>query len=154
MTKAEPSWNIMRHFLGLPVIFCCCVAVLVITVSSGAFAANQNHLAVQTETGEQQSIAETEEALLEFATSNSVIGLNPAYVEKRLGIPRIKNAWLLQFELGGCTIDYTIEGSEVKSFDVSINQKCQPTIDGTRITERTTFGELKRMITVILLPFV
>jgi hypothetical protein len=57
MTKAEPSWNIMRHFLGLPVIFCCCVAVLVITVSSGAFAANQNHLAVQTETGEQQSIA-------------------------------------------------------------------------------------------------
>jgi hypothetical protein len=109
-----------------------------------SFTANQNYLAVQAETGEQQSIAETEEALLEFATSNSVIGLNPAYVEKRLGIPRIKNAWSLQFELGGCTIDYRIEGSEVKTFYVSISQKCQPTIDGTRITERTTFGELKQ----------
>ena len=82
--------------------------------------------------------------LLEFATSKDVIGLNPAYVEKRLGIPRSKSAYSLEFEIGTCQISYSVEGTAIKGFWLSLGPQCAPNIDGERISNKTTFGDLLR----------
>ncbi|PZU14385.1 MAG: hypothetical protein DI591_12035 [Citromicrobium sp.] len=81
---------------------------------------------------------------LTFATSDQVIGTNPAYLEQRLGIPREKGAGFLVFELGGCTVSYSASGSRITGFTVDVGPSCSPTIRGNRITSRTTFGELLR----------
>jgi hypothetical protein len=82
--------------------------------------------------------------LLEFATSNDVIGLNPAYVEKRLGIPRSKSANSLEFEIGSCQIRYSVEGTAITEFWLSLGPQCTPNIDGERVSNKTTFGDLLR----------
>ncbi|WP_057884210.1 SHOCT domain-containing protein [Tsuneonella troitsensis] len=79
---------------------------------------------------------------LTFATSDQVIGTNPAYLEQRLGIPRERSAGYLVFELGGCTISYSATGSRVTGFTVDVGPSCSPTIRGNRIGPRTTFGEI------------
>lgn len=79
---------------------------------------------------------------LSFATSDAVIGTNPAYLEQRLGVPREKGTGYLVFELGGCTISYSASGSRITGFTVAVGPSCSPTIRGKRISPRTTFGEI------------
>lgn len=89
-------------------------------------------------------VSEEDNKLLEFATSNDVIGLNPDYVEKRLGIPRSKSANSLEFKIGACQINYSIEGSAINGFWLSLGPGCAPNIDGEVVSDNTTFGELLR----------
>ena len=79
---------------------------------------------------------------LSIATSDQVIGTNPAYLEQRLGVPREKGAGYLVFELGGCTISYSASGNRITGFTVDVGPSCSPTIRGNRIGPRTTFGEI------------
>jgi hypothetical protein len=74
----------------------------------------------------------------EWATSQAVIDLNPAYLIARLGIPRHRSAHELEYQIGECEVSYATEGTKVTSFTALIDAKCHP--DG--LTERTTFGEL------------
>lgn len=92
---------------------------------------------------EQGSVPENPGSIkLMFALSGDAIGANPAYVEQKLGVPRIKNAYQMVFELEGCTIDYGLDETSITSIRVDITDQCQPLIDGKRITPSTTFGDL------------
>ena len=84
----------------------------------------------------------SENARLSFATSDEVLGTNPAYLEQRLGVPKEKSANHLAFELGGCTVYYWSAGSRISGFSVDVGPSCSPTIRGHRIGPRTTFGEI------------
>ncbi len=79
---------------------------------------------------------------LTFATSDQVIGTNPAYLEQSLGIPREKSTGYLVFEVGGCTISYSASGSRITGFWVDVGPSCSPTIRGNRISPQTTFGDI------------
>lgn len=81
-------------------------------------------------------------APLAFATSTEVLGLNPGYLEKRLGVPKEKKASYIVFEVGGCTISYGIDKGSVTRFDVDVSQNCQPTIQGVKVTPQTTYGQV------------
>jgi hypothetical protein len=80
---------------------------------------------------------------LAFATSSKVIGLNPDYLEVRLGIPREKNGSSLVFDVGGCIISYLIENGAVAGFDIDLVGPCQPDIQGKRISNQTMFSDLR-----------
>jgi len=86
--------------------------------------------------------AQPGEDVLKFATSNEVIGINPAYLETKLGTPREKSNWRIVFDVSGCRISYDLENKEVTSFETDIDQRCHPTIGGVRITPQTTYGQL------------
>lgn len=77
---------------------------------------------------------------LAFAISTDVVGLNPAYVERRLGIPRVKDRNSLIFEVAGCTIDYSIDGTVIRSFTVRLSKRCEPSFRGVRMRSNTTIG--------------
>lgn len=79
---------------------------------------------------------------LDWATSNEIIGLNPDYVEQRLGVPKIKAAGRLIFEVNGCEVTYLTEGSSIQTMIVDVSENCHPNIGGSKITPETTFGSL------------
>lgn len=79
---------------------------------------------------------------LDWATSNEIIGLNPDWVEQRLGVPKIKADNRLVFEINGCEVTYLVEVSSIRTMFVDVNETCHPNIQGSRITHETTFGSL------------
>lgn len=81
-------------------------------------------------------------ANLTFATSTEVLGLNPGYLEKRLGVPREKNSDYIVFEVGGCTIFYSIYNGSVATFEVDVSQNCQPIIQGVKMTPKIKAGQI------------
>ncbi|WP_181815811.1 hypothetical protein [Alteripontixanthobacter maritimus] len=48
----------------------------------------------------------------------------------------------MAFELGSCTVYYWSAGSRITGFTVDVGPSCSPTIRGTRIGPRTTFGKI------------
>jgi hypothetical protein len=78
----------------------------------------------------------------QWAMSSDVIGLNPAYVEGKLGAAKEKSSASISFEVEGCTVLYTLKGSQIVAAFTLVNAKCQPTIEGKKITPSTTFGSL------------
>jgi hypothetical protein len=85
------------------------------------------------------------ESSLTFATSDAVIGVNPSYLEKKLGVPREKSKGWLVFEVGGCTINYTYDDRGVTGFYLDVTRSCQPIIRGRQVGPNTTFGSLLAM---------
>jgi len=69
--------------------------------------------------GSGDPLAATNRAALDFATSREVIGLNGAYLEQRLGIPREKREGALVFDVGGCRLSYSIDKGSVRAFSVA-----------------------------------
>lgn len=84
----------------------------------------------------------SEQSNRDWATSNEIIGLNPDWVEQRLGVPKIKAANRLVFQINGCEVTYLVEGSSIQTMFVGVNETCHPNIQGSRITHETTFGSL------------
>lgn len=82
--------------------------------------------------------------LLRFATSDEVIGINPAHLEQRLGVPKEKDEGYLLFDVGACSIYYWSSGSRVEGFALDVGPSCTPTIRGYRVSPSTTFGDLLR----------
>jgi hypothetical protein len=93
-------------------------------------------------TNDVSTLKKAETALLTFATSTEVLGLNLGYLERRLGVPKEKRAGNIVFEVGGCTISYDIVESSVSSLDVNVSQNCQPTIQGMKVTPQSTYGQV------------
>jgi hypothetical protein len=93
-------------------------------------------------TNDVSTLKKAETALLMFATSTEVLGLNLGFLERRLGVPKEKRAGNIVFEVGGCTISYEIDESSVSSLDVNVSQNCQPTIQGMKVTPQTTYGQV------------
>lgn len=100
--------------------------------------------AVPRPTQSATAIALSGEDLLRFATSNEVIGLNPAYLDRRLGVPRESGNGHRVFDVGGCRITYSARSNSVDGFFLDVSPSCQPTIDGRKIGARTTFDSILR----------
>lgn len=81
---------------------------------------------------------------LSFAISRKAIGLNPEYLEERLGTPREKSKLSLVFDVGGCEVHYSTDGESINGIQVDVTGSCNPIIDGRRINQRTNFGQLMR----------
>lgn len=79
-----------------------------------------------------------------WATSFGIIGLNPDYVMAKLGPPRRRSRTELDYDIGDCAIFFAVRGTEVTGFTALIDRKCHPDLDGSPLTERTTFGDLMR----------
>ena len=82
--------------------------------------------------------------LLAFATSESVIGMTPTFLEQKLGTPKEKRPNSLVYELAGCTITYWSDDDEVTTFFFDVTPSCRVAVRGTRIGPDTTFGEVAR----------
>jgi hypothetical protein len=78
----------------------------------------------------------------QWAMSSSVIGLNPAFIEAKLGPAREKSDDNLIFEVEGCVVSYSVKGTRIVSASSVVNSKCQPVINGRKITPEMTFGSL------------
>lgn len=76
----------------------------------------------------------------QWAMSSSILGLNPAFVEARLGPAKEKSADYLTFEVQRCEVQYDVKGNRIVAAHSAVNAQCQPTVDGRRITPKTTFG--------------
>jgi hypothetical protein len=90
------------------------------------------------------SADEARAASIRWATSRDVLGANPAFVEQRLGVPREKDRHGLTFNLNGCEVRYSLEGTVVKSFYVRTDRNCRLNLNGRTITAQTTLGSLAR----------
>jgi hypothetical protein len=86
---------------------------------------------------------------LEWAFSEQIIGLNPTYVEGKLGPAKSKGGGSWEFDVKGCTVTYTVAKSEITSASTFAKAGCQPKVMGTTITSQTTFGQLKGSYDVI-----
>lgn len=70
-----------------------------------------------------------------WATSRDVLGVNPAFAEKKLGPAKRKQRWgenqfNWTFEVGGCEVKYLIEDNEIGAFTVPLAQSCTPSFAG------------------------
>ena len=73
-----------------------------------------------------------------YATSTSTIGLNPPFLERKLGPAKSKNASSWTFEVGRCEITYYIDHDGVTGYSFDLKPGCGSTISG--------FGELQGMM--------
>lgn len=73
-----------------------------------------------------------------WATSTDVIGLNPSYLESKLGPARNKDAESLTYDLDGCIILYSVKKSEIVMLNAVVTEQCHP----NGVTEKTTFGQV------------
>lgn len=78
----------------------------------------------------------------QWAMNSTVIGLNPAFVESKLGVAKKKSANALIFDVEGCQVDYGVEGNKIVSAHSDVSGRCQPVIDGRKVTPSTTFGSV------------
>ncbi|MDP9472516.1 MAG: SHOCT domain-containing protein [Chloroflexota bacterium] len=79
-----------------------------------------------------------------MATSTAVIGVNPAYLEAKLGPAREKGRGFMTFEVAGCLVHYDVEESKITSFSADVSDHCHPAVHGDPVTPRTSFGQLLR----------
>lgn len=93
--------------------------------------------------------APTPSATLDWAFSEEIIGLNPTYVEGKLGPAKSKGGESWEFEVEGCAVTYTVAGSVITRVSTFAKVGCQPKVKGTTITPRTTFGQLKGSYDII-----
>lgn len=111
---------------------------------SGDAAASSSENAVanaDSAVGNQTSEA-SEDNLYAWATSFEVLGMNPAYLETRLGPPKVKEDGFLSYDVGGCTVLFYVKGTSIESYDAAVNERCHPVVRGHTLTQRTTFGSL------------
>jgi hypothetical protein len=78
-----------------------------------------------------------------WAFSSEVIGLNPSFVESKLGPAKSKSKTQWEFEVQGCKVSYGVKGSEITSASTAVMPGCLPEIDGKKITPKTTFAALR-----------
>lgn len=77
-----------------------------------------------------------------WATSQDMLGLNPAFVESKLGPAREKSATSLEYQIAGCRIYYGIKNDKIDFVTTNVSAQCRPQIDGKTITEQTTFRDV------------
>lgn len=80
---------------------------------------------------------------LSFAVSGATLGLNPEFIEQRLGIPRIKTGGRLVFDVHGCQVDYSHQDNAIVSISFDVSESCQPNLDGLKLSPSTTLGDVR-----------
>lgn len=104
---------------------------------------SQIETATASSAGPEDAAISTDQAeMLDWAAGPSVIGLNPAFVESRLGIAKEKGNSYWVFEVGGCTISYKISDNAIVSIEMSVSSQCKPLVEGLRITPNTKFSDV------------
>lgn len=88
-------------------------------------------------------IGAASEASLSWAMGPAVIGLNPVFVESKLGPAKEKGASYWVFEVKGCTVSYDVEGDAIVAAGMPVSARCTPQVDGRTITSSTTFAEVR-----------
>jgi len=88
-------------------------------------------------------------ATLDWAFSEQIIGLNPAYVETVLGPAKSKRGSTWEFDVKSCTVTYAVAENEITSASTIVKQGCYPKVMGTLITPQTTYGQIKGSYDVI-----
>lgn len=86
--------------------------------------------------------APSESELLAFATSESVIGMTPTFLEQKLGMPKEKRPTSLVYDIGRCIITYWFDNGEVTTFFFDVTRSCRVMVRGTRVGPNTTFGDI------------
>ncbi|GLK44983.1 MULTISPECIES: hypothetical protein [Novosphingobium] len=81
-------------------------------------------------------------ATLDWAFREGVIGLNPSFVESKLGPAKSKTSTDWTFEVQGCNVSYGIKGSEITSVSTFVKKGCLPKVGSRTITSETTFAQL------------
>ncbi|EJU14229.1 hypothetical protein LH128_04761 [Sphingomonas sp. LH128] len=114
------------------------------TASSSAVAGDSGEGGLAEAVKEDEAGGDSAVAALQFAVSPEALGANPAYLEQRLGVPKVKTKHQLVFEVSGCRVDYGVEGNAVSSIDADVTASCQPTVQGAKITPSTTYGQIHR----------
>ena len=145
--KQQPKKPVYTVVIGLAfVTIAAVVATLLFTAKEGenlpAVLPNALATDVATETvSDAPTIPDevSQAGSYQWAVSPEAIGLNPAFVERKLGVAKEKSPSVWSFEVGGCEVDYWLKGSEIKSLFTKVTEKCQPNVDGVKITPRTTF---------------
>ncbi|WP_324698548.1 hypothetical protein [Novosphingobium sp. RL4] len=114
------------------------------TASSSAVAGDSGETGLAEAVKAGEAGGDSAAVALQFAVSPEAIGTNPAYLEQRLGVPKVKTKHQLIFEVSGCRVDYGVEGNAVSSIDADVTASCQPTVQGVKITPSTTYGQIHR----------
>lgn len=106
----------------------------------------ENEVASATIENASSEVATTNEivpgATLDWAFSDQIIGLNPSYVEQKLGPPKSKSATYWEFDVQGCGVTYTVSGTEITSASAYPETGCSPKVMGRTITSSTTFAQV------------
>lgn len=90
-------------------------------------------------------------AAWDFATATDVIGINPAYLEKRLGPAKYKDDGYWTFQVGACEINYQIERGRVTGYEFPLRPRCAShargygDLRGMVLRPGVTFGEIERL---------
>lgn len=79
---------------------------------------------------------------LDWAFSPDVLGLNPVFVESKLGPAKTKSKSMWTFDVQGCDVTYVVSANEITSATSPVNDKCHPKVDSRKLTAQTTFAEL------------
>ncbi|MCI1142152.1 SHOCT domain-containing protein [Sphingomonas sp. WKB10] len=77
-----------------------------------------------------------------WATSQDMLGLNPAFVESKLGPAREKSAASLEYRIAGCRVYYGVKNGKIDFVTADVSPNRHPQVDGKTITERTTFSDV------------
>lgn len=86
-----------------------------------------------------------------FATSVDVIGMNPAYLEKRLGPAKYKDTAYWTFQVGRCEITYNVNATRVNGYEFKLRPHCESSVrgygdlKGTVIRRGLTFADVERL---------
>ena len=80
----------------------------------------------------------------QWSVSPEIVGLNSAFVERKLGVAKQKFRTIWTFEVDGCEVTYWLKGPEIRSLSTDVTGKCQPIVDGVKITPRTSFSSLMK----------
>lgn len=81
-------------------------------------------------------------ATLDWAFREGVIGLNPSFVESKLGPAKSKSSTDWTFEVQGCNVSYGVKGTEITSVSTVVKAGCLPKVGSRTITPQTTFAQL------------
>jgi hypothetical protein len=87
----------------------------------------------------------------EFATSIEVIGMNPAYLERRLGPAKYKDTPYWTFQIGDCEITYNVTATQVNGFEFKLRPHCESQVrgygdlQGIVLKPGVTFGDIERL---------
>lgn len=89
------------------------------------------------------------QSLFSWATSADVLGVTPAFLRSKLGVPKYQSRDDLTFDVDGCEVEYSIGNSMVKSYSTEITARCQPVVFGVRLDPRTKFSKLPKGGTLV-----
>ncbi|WP_277968065.1 SHOCT domain-containing protein [Sphingomonas echinoides] len=164
--QAKTSNNGLKIAIAAAII----AAVIIVAILGGRNVSAPGNQAEQQEASEPStSIASTQEAelvgdtiappisvaaptpstTLDWAFSEQIIGLNPTYIEGKLGPAKSKGGGSWEFDVKGCTVTYAVTGGEITSVSTFAKAGCQPKVMGTTITPQTTFAQLKGSYDII-----